>query len=112
MTRTLKFEKDTLSQWFAVIPEWSGSRDDLQMVMGADTLLEIIAQGENNVEVLFSTEPFEGSNVLNWSEDDLVIGGGYYELPTYMNIEYNLNIWLCDVTKFVFGDMPRHIYFK
>lgn len=112
MTRTLKFEKDTLSQWFAVIPEWTGSRDDLQMVMGADVLLDIIAQGENNVEITFSTENFEGSDVLQWIKDDTEIGGGYYYLNEYKGIIYQLNIWLCDVTKFVFGEMPKQIYFN
>jgi hypothetical protein len=29
-----------------------------------------------------------------------------------MGIEFNLDIWLCDVTKFVFGEFPKIIHFN
>ena len=38
--------------------------------------------------------------------------GSWYKLNTYMGIDYSLDMWLCDVTKFVFGDFPEVIYFS
>lgn len=116
MNRTLKFNKESSGNWYANIPEWTGSKDDLQMVLGADTLLDIIAQDENDVVVYFSTEPFEGSNVMSLFTYGIIgnlgFGGGTYRMHQYMGIEYKLDLWLCDVTNFVFGYMPDMIFFK
>jgi hypothetical protein len=38
--------------------------------------------------------------------------GSWYRLNNYIGIEYELDMWLCDVTKFVFGYFPEIIYFK
>jgi hypothetical protein len=116
MKRTLRFYKNEFDRWYADIPEWEGSIDDLQMVLGADNLLDIMAQGDNELKVHFSTESFEGSHVMSWFADgvagDPSHGGGMYRLHQYMGISYDLDLWLCDVTKFVFGHMPHLIYFN
>lgn len=116
MNRTLKFNKESSGRWFVDLPEWTGSKDDLEMVLGADDLLNIIAQGEQSVEVYFSTEPFEESNVISWFKEGMYfganIGGGFYKLHQYKGIVYDADIWLCDVAKFVFGETPQLIYFK
>jgi hypothetical protein len=36
--------------------------------------------------------------------------GAFYLAKTVSNIEYNLSVWLCDVTKYVFGSFPEFIY--
>jgi hypothetical protein len=114
MKRRIKFTKD-LDGWFAVIPEWEGSRADLQMVMGADAFLDILCQGEWDVWITLSDESMDSPeskadelHLLREGEDE---GGGYYVLKSYRGIEFNLEMWLCDVTKFVFGKMPKTIYF-
>ena len=33
-------------------------------------------------------------------------------LERYADVEFDLTMWLCDVTKYVFGDFPKQIYFK
>jgi hypothetical protein len=38
--------------------------------------------------------------------------GAWYRMEKYMGIRYDIDMWLCDVTKFVFGDFPKTIYFK
>ena len=35
-----------------------------------------------------------------------------YTLENYMGIPFSLDMWLCDVTLFVFGKFPETIYFK
>jgi hypothetical protein len=112
MVRRLKFTKEKMD-WFAVIPEWEGSRADLQMVAGADTFLEVLCQGEWDVWLTLSDEPFPNNEyeVLTLLREDDDIGGGHYILENYKGIEFNIEMWLCDVTKFVFGRMPKKIYF-
>jgi uncharacterized ubiquitin-like protein YukD len=115
MTRNLKFYKDH-EGWFVDLPEWTGSKYDLQMVSGADTFLDIIAQGETETYLTLSDTPIENSNKLKFKEVGRLEGfelgeGAWYTLNQYIGIEYDLEMWLCDVTKFVFGNFPTVIYF-
>jgi hypothetical protein len=63
MKRRFKFEKE-LDGWYVDLPEWEGSKADLQMVMGADTFLDILCQGEWIVWLTLSDEPIEGFDKL------------------------------------------------
>lgn len=105
-----------MDEWFIDLPEWLGDRSALQMVLGADTLLDIMSQGHKEILVHFSTEGFPGANVMSWYLNgipgDLEVGGAMYFLEQYQEIDFNINLWLCDVTKFVFGEFPKHIYFS
>lgn len=114
--RNFKFYKDR-DGWFVDLPEWEGSKSDLQMVMGADTFLDIISQGEDGVYVTLSDTEFEGCEVLDMTHLGRLEGpelgeGAWYILEEYVGMRFDLHMWLCDVTKFVFGDFPFKIYFK
>ncbi len=110
MIREFKFYKDE-GGWYVDLPEWEGTKADLAMVSGADTMLDIISQGDNDIQVLLSTEEFDGSNRLEFLRESPEIGeGSWYLMKTYKGIEYNLELWLCDVTIFVFGEFPKNIY--
>jgi len=108
MLKKLKFYKEDDNRWYAFIPEWEGDKEELEMVCGADILLDLIAQGDSEVTVSFSIDE-ESRNKLELESIDE--SGGYYNLKFYNDIEYNLPVWLCNVTKFVFGDFPKIIYF-
>jgi len=115
--RNFKFYKEPNGEWFVDLPEWEGSKADLQMVAGADTFLEILSQGEQTVNVILSTTHFNGCEVLEMKYLGRIEGwelgeGAWYELKTYMGLEYKLDMWLCDVTKFVFNHFPEKIFFK
>lgn len=116
MKRRLKFDKE-FDGWFVDLPEWQGSHTDLQMVSGADTWLDIMSQGEWHVWVTISDQPFDGANELKLTAVGMVNGefidsGATYTLENYMGLPYKLDMWLCDVTLFVFGKFPEIIYFK
>jgi hypothetical protein len=116
MRRRLKFEKEQTG-WYAVIPEWTGPKADLEMVCGADVWLDILCQGEWHVWMTISDNPFDGAEKLIMTELGRIHGpeygtGAWYRAETYIDIEYNLDMWLCDVTKFVFEDFPKVIYYK
>ena len=38
--KNLKFEKENDGKWYIILPEWEGAHNELEMVAGADTLLE------------------------------------------------------------------------
>lgn len=113
--RQYRFYKDEYG-WFVDLPEWPGEKAELQMVMGADTFLDILAQGETEVFVTLSRTPFNGSYTLHYQYRGRLEGpeygeGAWYFLNEYMGIPMSHQLWLCDVTKFVFGDFPVKIYF-
>ena len=114
MERVCKFYKESDGSWFIQLPEWSGEKSALQMVLGADTLLDIMAQGHQEILVRFSDEGFPGGNVLVRQclgiPGDPDMGGATYKMESYAGIDYNLDLWLCDVTHFVFGEFPEYIY--
>ena len=117
MRRRFKFEKET-DGWFVDLPEWEGSKADLQMVMGADTFLDILCEGEWVVWLTLANEPFEGAEILELKSFGIEPSyedneqGAWYKLQTYRGIEFNLDMWLCEVTRFVFGHLPTTIYYK
>lgn len=106
---TMRFYREG-EKWFADFKEWTGDKWELEMVCGADTMLELIAQGENECHLALEVEPFEGANALTKIKDTPDIGGALYLLKEYKGVEYNMEVWLCHVTGHVFGHLPEIIY--
>jgi hypothetical protein len=102
--------------WYIDLPEYlaqGGDKGDLQMISGADTMLDIIAETENEVTLQIDTEFFDGADELVLTElCDPILGGGYYHMKKFENKSVNKDLWLCDVTRFVFGNIPDRIYIK
>jgi hypothetical protein len=113
--KTYTFIK-TDGEWFIDLPEYieqGGSAGDLQMVDGADTMLEVMAGTNESVTLTIATGPFENADELVLTEKcDPIIGGGYYLMKTYRGQEINRSMWLCQVTEFVFGDLPERIFVR
>lgn len=108
--KTLHFEKEK-GGWFIVLPEWTGSKADLAMVAGADKLLDVLALGANKVSLKVAQAPIDDFYRLTLKEYTPKEGGAIYK--TYGNKDFPKEIWLCDVTKFVFaGYMPTELYFR
>ena len=102
--RDFKFVKEE-GRWFVELDDWQGSRDDLEMVLGADTMLDILAQGEGEVNVTISEEEIPCDFVLTKKSEDGC--GAWYELNSYL---FSFEVWLCPVTEFVFGYYPEKLY--
>jgi len=112
------FYKDEKGDWYIDLPEWEGDKSALQMVLGADTMLELMAGEKNEVKIKFSDEPFDVCAKMNKEEDGyqgiLEYGGAMYVVIQHdiPNIPFYHRLWLCDVVKFIFGEMPDVIYFN
>ena len=113
--RTYKFIK-TGREWFIDLPEYieqGGNMGDLQMVDGADIMLDMMAENQDVVQLTISEQQFDGADMLVLTEKcDPYIGGAYYLMPIYEGQEVNRKMWLCQVTVFVFGDLPLKIYVR
>ena len=102
--------------WYIDLPEYlegGGSKGDLAMVAGADTMLDIVAGDNKEVTLQINIQPFDGSDELVLTQlCDPMMGGGYYFMNRFEGKEVGQSMWLCDVTTFVFGYMPERIYVK
>lgn len=111
-----RFYKDSQG-WFIDLPSFPGPKAALAMVAGADTFLDLLAQGESEVILILSTTKIEGYEELHrtlihgLNISDRGLGGADYLIKTYKGQEYNHPMWLCPVTMYVFGKYPETIYF-
>lgn len=108
--RTYRFYQIFHGKWFIDLPEWEGDKDDLEMVAGADRMLERIAGGKSELHLTIATKNFEGADKLVLLRVDEGEGGGYYFLEKYRGRYVMMELWLCYVTRFVFGEMPKELF--
>ena len=110
---TYNFYKEHTKRWYIDLPDYTGSKADLEMVSGADTMLDLIADGKKKTSLTISEEPFEGSSQLDLIKlCPIEQGGGDYILKVYNGEEINHKMWICEVAHYVFGKIPQVIYFK
>lgn len=111
MKNTFRFYKTATDEWYIDLPEWGGSIGELQMVEGADTMLDKVSEGTNECYLEMSDKPFEGADRIKLVEDlSTSIGGGNYIMETYKGEQVNHGMWLCEVTVHVFYGLPTEIY--
>lgn len=111
MIKELNFVK-LANRWYAQIPDFPGDTADLEMVEGADVLCDMLDPSDGIIKATLSDEPF----------DDLQIPSAEYTLDfvnstedigaNYRCREYKLDVWLCNVTKYVFEEFPLTIYIR
>jgi hypothetical protein len=105
--KKLKFKKEG-KQWYIDLPEWEGDKADLEMVAGADTLLDILSNNNDTVSIEVSEEPIE--NAIKLKKLHHIYGGADYKIENCPGVD---RAWLCKVTKFVYGGyMPNYLFIK
>lgn len=121
MIKKLTFLKSLKGEWYIDLPEYiemGGNMADLQMVLGADDLLEKLAEEKREIILLISTDVKEIRDYEelpmfakhNW---DWLSKAAY--IPSASGMYYTngaMYLWLCPVTEFVFGEYPPNIYYK
>ena len=115
----LQFERWEDGRWFIVLPLTDGLiQDDLEMVCGADTLLDCINNGSDIVSIAVATENTPNLSKEGWDAHCNLIEhdefGGTYTICTdnANDIPLDNHFWLCNVTHNIFGEHPNEIYFK
>jgi len=99
----IKFNRELDGRWYVVLPDWKGSKAELEMVAGADTMLDLLAE----VTLRLYKTKVEGADKLEIINSEVESGAEYYYSSPYFE---TMKIWLCDVTKFVFGEFPKVLY--
>lgn len=110
----LNFIKEDSGAWFIDLPEYleqGGSKGDLAMVAGADKLLDEISNNSNKASIEITDRPDQSDLSLLRS---YTLGWGYYYDVIDIRPDSTVKtkkIWLCPVTKFVFGGKyPKYIH--
>lgn len=111
MRDTFRFYKTANHRWYIDLPDWGGSLDDLEMVQGADTMLDMVSRYTDECYLELSDEPFDGADIIALVEDlSDSVGGGNYVMEAYKGEQINHAMWLCQVTVDVFHELPKAIY--
>lgn len=106
----MKFVKNQ-NKWYFDLPNWTGRKGALQMVSGADKMLELLSNEKNYVNLLVSRKFYDGADIIKLKRKSLINGAHYNVINNETN--FNLNkIWLCGVTEKVFGEYPQEIFFS
>lgn len=104
-----EFEKEDNGKWYAIIPEWPYDHEELEMVEGADELLDCLTEDGRLVSLEVETEEPAIGKFLTYNlidHDDY--GGTYASEDSRAAIP---RIWLCNVAHFVFdGEHPETLY--
>ena len=95
--------------WFAHLPDYPGDPGDLLMVEGADELCDIIEERNKYLNGIITIEVFEevpSDEIYDFklTFDELLSDGAIY------TVDNDMSIWLCSVTKYVFGGFPKTLY--
>lgn len=100
-------------KWFVHLPDYPGDPMDLEMVSGADDLCESIDKNKNGfISVTVTDKPLNGDEfatdliILDMKECFEEIG------TTYTVRDSDKEVWLCPVTKYVFGKFPECLYIR
>lgn len=95
------YKEDT---WYADVP--GVSKEECEMVQGAEVMLDVIAQSEARVRLKLTADvPEDEATIIKVDNTD--DGGANYIFKEWMGIPYDYPIWLCRVTQLVFGYHPK-----
>lgn len=111
MRKTFRFYKTPENRWYIDLPDWQDDISALEMVLGADTMLDKVSGYTNECFLDLSDEPFEGADPIKLIENlQQSIGGGNYLMEAFKGVTVNQEMWLCEVTEYVFAGLPELIY--
>ena len=117
MIKTIRFFKQD-NKWYADIP--NHSLEDNEMVFGADAILETLAIGNTEVEIVVSDSKVS-DYLLHLKRTEHDDDGAWYEFngPLYTSAMTALiesmglvenKIWICNVTHDVFDEHPNELF--
>lgn len=95
-------------KWYVQLPNYPYEIEDLEMILNAAEMCEILDDDKDGlIHTLVSTKDdcdVTSSHKLEFIKSEELNGAWYH------CVKLNMDIWLCDVTKYVFGNFPSEIY--
>lgn len=129
--KTFTFNKEKDGRWFVDLPDYPGSKEDLEMVLGADTMLDILSDGGRTItlEISASCEDLnEKMNLLDEKGFETLYGANKLTVPSLFAAgvgawyvidlaQSNLTeepaemyaFWLCPVMEYIYGEYPDYL---
>ena len=108
----VSFTKEANDKWYVDFPNWPLSHDNLEMVAGADDLLDILNDDTDHVRVEVKLKQAEGIQLTK--VHSALTKGAFYTVDGVRGWEnpYTIRrkqLWLCPVTLTVLGHYPKHL---
>ena len=101
-------------QWYIQLPaslEKGWSKPELRLTEGAPKFLNTLSNGAPRLRLRISLERHAGWDVLELiNHCEAPKGGAIYLFTPGGEQAFSSLFWICDLSLFVFGDMPEHIY--
>lgn len=104
----LSFTKED-GRWYVDMPYWGFKKSQLEMVSGANTMLDKMADGESEVNLVIEIPKDKNQQFDNWIRCDKVEQLGLRYGATYKTNQSD-EFWICPVTLFVLGRYPEVMY--
>ena len=104
-----RFYKEEDNNWFVDLPKFieeGGEKEDLQMISGADYMLDMLSHNGNNIVLHISEEKKECKVHLVLMEETKEAGANYIAHSD----KGDYGVWLCPVVPYVFGKYPQNLY--
>lgn len=99
------------NRWYIQMPDYTDGVDDLELTGGTDEFCEKLDEsGCGIVTTIVRDKPFRKMRniiVLELDKIDENYGGANYKCA-----EMKMDVWLCDSTKYIFGQFPKTIFLK
>lgn len=106
---TIGFVREADGRWYADIRHWPRMfHSNLEMVAGADDLLEALDYGNGYVRMEVDMDPTDKRGFFKMVKVSQTNLGATYRV-LYCD-KYNKKAWLCNVGKFVMGKHPDTIF--
>lgn len=102
--RFVKFYKED-GKWYADVP--NHTKEENEMVYGADTLLEKLSEGESEVVLLITEFAIDGTDPIFCSMKSHDDEGAFYKVYRNYGRESLGEIWLCNVMHDVTNEHPE-----
>jgi len=126
--KRIRFIKE-VGLWYADLPEFLeqglGTKNNLLMVDGADTFLDLLSGNGEEITLDISEVKFAGYQAklgkISWGKNQELLDdvghepveyGAYYEVNELNEKAFSHRLWLCPVTEYVFGRYPGEMWVR
>lgn len=106
-------------RWFIDLKRFPFNKEWLEMVIGADDILDRVSAGASEVQLQVSTGPIpyhDGVLVKSKPNYGSPLGGRIYNIKDGYTSTYKYEgipfVWLCPVVLWLFWFYPKKLYFK
>lgn len=109
----ISFTREDNGRWYVDLPNWKGPHSSLEMVAGADDMLELIGNSAPHVTLCVIKKDDTNEKIKADMQcirtDHSMTGGATYKVYHDNGLS---KMWLCPVTLFVLGEYPKVLYIR